>query len=213
MAAERVTIRGVTVTDELYDLILFVDSLVRPPDDHRALRNPPQRRRGRGRAEAAPRHDPQGQDGVQDGEHDARRRVGLRAHPQALPRRQGRGLPVPAALRQPLDGVPHLPAAVQRRAGARRASSTTRSRTPTTRSTRCATRRSACGSSCPRAGQHLQPRQERRDERRADRALLRAQPAALKGDGEEPADLRERVNAPCTQHDGRVVISLRRLKS
>ena len=46
---------------------------------------------------------------------------------------------------------------------------------------RCATPRSACGSSSPRQGQHLQPRQERRNERRADRALLRHAICRLRG--------------------------------
>ena len=44
--------------------------------------------------------------------------------------------------------------------------------------------------SLTRQGQHLQPRQERRHQRRADRALLCQASAALARDGEEPAEFR-----------------------
>ena len=44
--------------------------------------------------------------------------------------------------------------------------------------------------SLTRQGQHLQPRQERRHQRRADRALLCQASAALTRDGEEPAEFR-----------------------
>ena len=150
MAREGVIVRGIAVTDELYDLILFLaHSFVRPVvsevyairhSDVTVAKNPK-------RLIVVVRD---GKTGLSCSKYNAWSSCGLRAYSKAVSRCARPGLHISTAIHKPSDRIQNLSAAVQGTDDAGSDRNWIRSQEKSTRSIRCVTRRSACASFSPK---------------------------------------------------------------